>query len=857
MTSKKRFHAILVSSILVLMCVVVSAKNLIPDSINLLLSTSSKEKQLELLLSTTEKIINKYPEQAIVYAERALTLSTEQNDSISLALSHFLLAKALYVTGQYSVTLENLDLAHDFFISTTDSIRLTESYQLYSNVYVSIGEFSSAVENFQKALGWAIRIGDKRQIADLTRELGNIYSYFDEKAIALDFYQKSLVRSQEFDYAEGVAKAYNNIGRTYVEMGKFDAALVYLQKSLTAKIKEDDRVSYSHTLLNIASVYLSKQEYQKAILYLQDAYQNYASVSNADGMSNSQYYLGVAYKNLGRYNQAIALQNQAWEIASAHNLQRHRVNISRELADIYEKIGDYPKAHNFLTTYIELRDSVFSDEKSRLLMELETRYQLGDKQRQIELFSKQKALESSEKTQIRIWFAFLITLVLLLIALLYLLHNQFRYKNKTNKTLLLEISQRKEFEAQLNVYQEQLENLVEERTRELKEAKNRAEEADKLKSAFLANMSHEIRTPLNAIVGFSYLLIDKDTNDESRTEYMKIIKSNGEVLINLINDILDISIIEAGQLKTKIKPFGLNALFDELKFFFTKENLSKSAVELTTDFDAHYNSDLLITTDQVRLRQILANLIGNAVKFTHKGKISVGYRVSGLDKIIFFVKDTGEGIDPENHELIFERFSKFSVGSGQTIYSGTGLGLAICREMVGVLGGEIWVDSVLGKGSTFYFTLPFKNEDNATTKVNKQLKSDIELLKGRTILIAEPVEGNYKFLEGFLASLQMNTIWAKDGVSVINEFRNKSTVDIVLMNLLMPVLDGINTLKNIRKLQIDVPVIMTTTFRCENEKKNCFEAGCNAYIERPICNKDLTSRIIELLKESINQVSPQ
>lgn len=850
MTTKRNFYTILATLILVFMGVGVCAKNLIPDSINLLLSNSSQEKQLELLLSTTEKAITKHPEQAVVYAERALALSIELNDSISLTSSHFLLAKALYVTGQYNVTLEYLELAHNFFLKTNDSIRLTETYQLYSNVFVKIGDFGSALENSLKAMDLAIRIGDKRQIADLTRELGNIYFYFDEVTIALDFFHKSLKRSEDCGYAEGIIKANNNIGGSYVALGKYERALEYLLKSLAAKTKQDDRASYANTLLNIASIHIKKQEYKEAIFYLQDAYENYAAVNNADGMSDSQYSLGLVYENLERYNQAIAYQNRAWEIASAHNLQRHRVNISRKLADIYEKIGDYHKAHGFLTTYIELRDSVFSGEKSRLLIELETRYQLGDKQRQIELLSKKRALEKSEKTQIRIWFAFLITLVVLLITLLYLVYGRFRFKNRTNKTLLQEISRRKEFEEQLNVYHEQLEQLVEERTWELKEAKNRAEEADKLKSAFLANMSHEIRTPLNAIVGFSHLLTDSETNDESKAEYVKIIKSNGEVLINLINDILDISIIEAGQLKTKVKPFGLNGLFDELSFFFNKEiKRSKSKVTLFTDFDVTRNSDLVITTDKVRLRQILSNLLGNAVKFTHMGKITIGYRISSIDKIVFFVKDTGEGIDPKNQEFIFDRFSKFSVGLEQTIYSGTGLGLAICREMVTVLGGDIWVDSVPGKGSTFYFTLPFKDENSSTTEESKLLNNDTGILKGKTILVAETVEANYRFIEKFLTALQMNIVWAKDGVAVINEFRNKNSIDIVLMNLLLPVLDGINTLKNIRKLHIDVPVIMNSTFYCESEKDKCFEAGCNDYIEKPICNNNLTLKIIELLKK--------
>ncbi|MDD3566884.1 MAG: tetratricopeptide repeat protein [Bacteroidales bacterium] len=838
--------------VFVLMGVWVPATNLNTDSINRVISSTSEEKRLEVLLSTAEKIIHRHPEQAIVYAERALLLAKERQDANSEAQAHLLLSRAKSKSGQYAVALDHLDEAHTYFQSANDSIHLVESFRLYGNIFTQIGDFKKSTENIQHAIAIAVKINNQLSLADLTRELGNVYFYFGERAIALDFFQKSLDISLEIKYSDGVARAYNNMGRIYTELGRYTVALDYLMRSLESKDKDADRVSYGNTLLNIGTVYLRTKEYQRAINYFEEARMNFAAVNNVDGTANALFYLGDAYFAQQRHNQAIAMLNQAWEIASSNNLQRLMVSISRALSNVYESIGDYRKAHEYLARFLSLRDTVYSVQQSNLLVELETRYKLNEKQRQIELLSKERALEESEKTRNRILITLLALVALLFFLLSYFSYVRFRYKSKANEKLLEEIDHRKRVEAQLNEYQEQLENIVEERTRELKVAKDRAEEADKLKTSFLTNISHEIRTPLNAIVGFSYLLTDKESTDEAKAEYVKIIKSNGEVLMNLINDILDISIIEAGQLRTKIKPVVVDDVLDELKLFFQQEidNYGNSNLKLVTDYDDRCNR-LVVNTDGVRLRQVMSNLLWNALKFTPAGQITLGYRLSGAEELIFFVKDTGLGIEADKHKVIFERFSKFTTGSETSLYSGTGLGLAICNELVEALGGKIWLDSYPGKGSTFYFTIPYKpnGELGAEPKLVDDKTIDLSLLKGKTILVAEDVTSNYKLIEAFLSDTELTILWAKDGVQAINLFRENPSVNLVLMDVQMPLLDGINALKNIRKLNQNIPVIINTAFYHNDEREKCFEAGCTDYMSKPIRKEDLLVILTQSLKQ--------
>jgi CheY-like chemotaxis protein len=350
---------------------------------------------------------------------------------------------------------------------------------------------------------------------------------------------------------------------------------------------------------------------------------------------------------------------------------------------------------------------------------------------------------------------------------------------------------------------------------------------------------------MNAIVGFSYLLTDPESTSEAKNEYIKIIRSNGEVLMNLINDILDISMIESGQLKTKLKPVAINELLDELKLFYDqeKEKIRKPHIKIIQDYDKDYEK-LVVSTDKTRLRQIMSNLLSNALKFTDDGSVTYGFRLSDTNEILFYVKDTGIGIEPEKHKLIFERFSKFGSINEAKLYSGTGLGLAICSELVNILGGKIWLDSLPDKGSTFYFTLPYKPTEDKDKKpiVQSSVYSSLNL-RGKTILVAEDVLSNYQLISAFLSSSDAKIIWAQNGVEAVDIFTNNPSIDIILMDIQMPIMDGLKALKKIRKLNEKVPVIVNTAYYLNDEKEQSFAAGCTDYMTKPIKKEDLLKKL--------------
>lgn len=374
----------------------------------------------------------------------------------------------------------------------------------------------------------------------------------------------------------------------------------------------------------------------------------------------------------------------------------------------------------------------------------------------------------------------------------------------------------------------------------LQKAKERAERADYLKTSFLTNMSHEIRTPMNAILGFTTLLIEEDLPIQQRKEYLKVINESGNTLLNLVNDILDISKIEAGQLTIAETQCDINELFEELQLSFNeiKTQNKKSHLKIIAN-NPYSNRALLIITDPFRLKQVLINLIGNALKFTDEGNVEFGVHLTE-NNIEFYVKDTGIGISQEHLDDIFQRFRKIDEEKSR-LYRGAGLGLAICKDIVRLLGGEISVESELGKGSIFRFTLPLKIAENKRRN-GKHIDTSSELprldLTGKTILVAEDEPNNFKFLNQLLQRYNATIVWAHNGEDALKQIAEQ-TFDLVLMDLKMPKVDGYEATRIIKTLHPGLSIIAQTAYTNIEEVNKCYDAGCDFYLSKPIQMKEL------------------
>ena len=374
---------------------------------------------------------------------------------------------------------------------------------------------------------------------------------------------------------------------------------------------------------------------------------------------------------------------------------------------------------------------------------------------------------------------------------------------------------------------------------ELTTAKELAEESNRLKSAFLANMSHEIRTPLNAIVGFSGILASTE-EEEEKQEYVSIIENNNTLLLQLISDILDLSKIEAGTLELNYSNIELNELMRELERGFLLR-VKTDAVKLEFVEPA---GPCMAYTEKNRLSQLMINLVTNAIKFTEKGSIRFGYEMRE-NELYFYVTDTGCGIPKDKQQNIFGRFVKLN-----SFAQGTGLGLSICKTLMDHMGGRIGVESEEGKGSTFWFTLPYKP---AVKEDKKQMPKDIQPVSIErnklTILVAEDNASNYKLFESIL-KYDYHLIHAWDGMEAVEMFR-KHNPQIVLMDINMPVMDGYEATREIRKYSAKIPIIAVTAFAYASDEQKVMESGFDGYMPKPINAKLLKAQLMDIMQKRI------
>jgi signal transduction histidine kinase len=398
---------------------------------------------------------------------------------------------------------------------------------------------------------------------------------------------------------------------------------------------------------------------------------------------------------------------------------------------------------------------------------------------------------------------------------------------------------------QLRQYTEQLKQEISDRKNneeQLRIEKEEAQKSEELKSYIIDNLRHEVRTPLNGILGFSEMLRKGSLLEHERNDYLDFIKISGKSLLQIVDDICDLSDIESNKISLNITDFQASQFMTSLYNFYRKEELynQKEGVELKLNLN--FNGTTLFRLDKQKLWKILANLINNALKFTEKGTVEFGCNIedngiyeSGLKDLLFYVRDTGIGIPQNKHSVVFDRFTKIDHDINKQ-YGGSGLGLTIVKELIELMGGRVWFESIQGEGTTFFFAIPesvmiVKNKSNQLTYGELAEKFQ---WKNRLVLIVEDDEMSYIYLKEVLKNTHIKILRAADGEEAVKLVHQHPDIDLVLMDIKLPVMDGYEATRKIKEYKKQIPIIAQTAYAMADDKEKSFEVGCDDYITKPI-----------------------
>ncbi len=723
--------------------------------------------------------------------------------------------------------------------------------------YFNLSDYDNSINYFFRSLKLMEESDDEKGIAECFHSLGNIYFEVKKYDNALEYYQKSLIIKKELGDEKNIAATLNNIGVVYLVLGENDKALEYHWESLHLKEKIYDLIGISYSLNNIGFAYFNENKFDKALEYYFKSLNIRQDVGNKKEIAVSLFNIGEVYVKLNNFSGAEDYLSKSLVLAKETNTKTLINNIYSTYSELYNFTKDYKKAFEYHVLLTEVKDSIYNKESSLQIAKMQTIYETEKKEKEIEILNKEKQIQNSKfaKQRIIVYSAFGFSVLILMIV--FVLYNRFRLKKKANILLSEQnsriLQQKEEIYTQaeeLSKHRNQLEHLVETRTAELKIAKEKAEESGKLKTAFLANMSHEIRTPMNAIIGFSNLLTDPDIEKKQKEDFIKTLTHNSDVLLHLIDDMLDIARIDSGQLSIHKTDWILDEILRELlnKFLEEKKYKNKQNIDLKLVLKSK-DVNIKIYCDQFRIKQILSNLIDNALKFTEKGSVEFGYNIdnqSAQPCVKFFVKDTGIGISEEQQKNIFERFTKIETDI-KKLYRGAGLGLAISKGLVDLLGGKIWLKSKINNGTEFYFTVPCDKISEEEKLVDE--KPDFTAnynWPDKTILIAEDEDSNFSYFKVLLSNTKAKILRAKDGKDAV-DICQKNKIDLILMDIKMPEMDGVEATGLIKKQLPDIPVIAQSAYLASADFMFTTRNIFNDILEKPISAPKILTMISKYL----------
>lgn len=829
------------------------------DSLKALLETQLPDtSRIDILLTLAEKTRSSTPDESQGYSNLAYALSIDLEDLDRQAQALKWLAIVYESKGEYVSAMEYYQRSLENFRKVGNLVGESNILNNLGVIYNNQGNDAKALENFLASLRAAEKSEDKVRIGTAHLNVGSVYM---KKA---QTYDKAIVSFEdaipyfiESDYTIGEGVVYVNLGETFLDMGQQDSSLFYLAKA--REIFTDVPAFLSYTLNLIGEAQTKQKNYAAAIETGQEAYKVGVEMNDLFQEAFALKGLAEAYKAQGSSRQAINRYFEAEKLFMEMGAKDGLQEVYAGLAETYERLGDYNNAFKYQTLNLEYKDSLYNIATADNLKQLQFTYDLEKKQAEIELLNKENALQQSELQKANVLRNFFIAVVGFLIIIAMGVVVQYRIQRKSN-------------ERKRNLEQQQQLN-------------QQLQEIDKLKDQFLANTSHELRTPLNGIIGLAESLRDGAAGilPEKAKYNLEMIASSGRRLANLVNDILDFSKLRSHDLELRRQPVDMHSMVD-LVMKLSEPLVGDKDLELINDIPADVQ---LVSADENRVQQILHNLVANGIKFTERGTVRMYTHVEG-DELAISIADTGIGIPKDKFETIFESFEQ---GDGSTAreFGGTGLGLSVTKSLVELHGGKITVESEVGEGSIFTFTLPLSDIDRAELGVPEKgeevihtvdLREELEEIEEApaekataefpeatllvdngermSVLVVDDEPVNRQVLENHLSIAGYDVTQAADGKQALELLRNGKKFDLVLLDIMMPKMNGYEVCNVMREnyLPSELPVVMLTAKNQIRDLVDGFSAGANDYLTKPFAKDELLSRIkTQLNLRYINQAT--
>ena len=798
------------------------------DTLELKLETVSGTKKIDALIELSESYINQLPERSIEYASEALELSLASEDLERQSLSLYQLANAFRVQGDNIRALDYFFQSLKIFQQLEDKKNIAKNLNQIGKLYRFMGNYSDAMDSHIEALHIYEELGNKAGIAASLINTGIVYRNLGNVEQALINYNEALEISRYINDNTSIVNALLAIGNIYWYDNDNEKALAFYEEALEISRQENFTGDHPAGILNnIGNVYRNLRDFNKALEYYQQSLDISREIGDKNLIATAIKNIGIAYQESGRFSQAIQYLSESKTLAR----QIHLLDVQREaldhLSQTYTALADYKKALEYFIEFSKLKDSLFDEETSNKISVMQLGYDLKEKEQEKTISEIDLLLEITKERNLRHIIVFISIVAILLVIILW-----YRYRLKIKSNLELR---------ELNT---DLERRVEERTKRLREENEKrkkiqeqAELANETKNRFLATISHEVRTPINAIIGFCDLAINPDVHDDHQTNLRRV-KDSSEHLLALIKDIIDYAQIESGQMELKKFTFDIHNLIESIVNAYY---LDASSKQLKLSHEIGDNVPEFVIGDSDALRQIMYNLIGNAIKFTDKGSIDIKVSLEEQNpetnkiKLKFSVKDTGIGITKLKQKLIFMDFTQGNGSVSSRRYGGVGLGLTICKYFVELMNGKISVKSEKDKGSEFEFVIDLEVDKEKTAK--KSIKKE-KVKRKLKILVVEDNMLNSQVVTSFLKRLGHTSDIASNGKLALEKLAAKN-YDVVLMDIEMPEMDGIEATREIRNGNYKVknpqiPIIALTAHALRDYEEKSYEVGMDSYLTKPI-----------------------